>query len=918
MVFIDGLIPDAFLGINDEEFEKGDVEKESEDVFEEATLYFAQLEDINCEDADTITSEEIAVDEGYFADESEDLYDHFLMVDPLDGIEVLSAVRPEPSAISRRKENSLNDTLEYYCKLFSHVAVQVKSLSYNKKASNEIMRRLIEFYENHNDILPNISLTDDFYQIFDTESIALSLKNQYKHSGLDTYVIAEVQNGKSAREITAVLKRYMEESHVVDGENDRFLITSMNEIKTLRFLDKLKAFYDNGLAEYERNLGKRDIVSYDVIGSIKYFESTRFAVQQNEADIAQIVSPSIIRLDTESFVCGACGDKQNYEYPFIKTALINTKPDDFFTIIPTIEVCAECGSNNLLPSNYFDIISENLKKKLEGDFDVAILRERLNKLSDNFTVYYYNLPKPVILSAIPNDLKSYFVDKGDDSFTVDTVEAVQSVDVSKEIKAYKNKISNLKNKNLLFFCTAKEDKESGLADIEFLNKSKLVAKTYSIISKAFCCALGLDYLTMKGRAISSLLFFLEDYIPFIINPFVVVRESAANLVGAIDDVEFSRISNDYARIIKLLEDNIDYFAFVPITVSNNSYNNLNQFTFDTKMRSVIDHITDSMIINNMRDDLVELCLVGNSEPFANAKVKLKAVLADPYNELPLKKFNKSLEDYSNTYISLDNLTECYRGKKNWLSRAYVSNKDHKEIIDAFTTKDIYDVMKIVFDVGEYDCLKQSLEQFREKFEGKAKLAFYYEDLFPEVDFEKYSTDEIQFFYICSRRLGENFQDYLERVRSHKTYGEDVACKHRAWFSEWIEFFFGVVKEELLSKQKPSDILFMDIMKNIAAYGSFVSLQAFSINEAIFKTSLIELKGFEYPNLNRDKELAKYILYYHSYKVSEIQVLLSECDDDLDTVIAVLLRNTDALEEEFMESSNFIRNILSSQFSLNFA
>lgn len=780
------------------------------------------------------------------------------------------------------------ETLERYLTIFSNLAIHAVDHDFNKSASMEIAKRLIEFYDSHNDILPDVMLS----------------RSAGKGS-LQSYVLQKIRNHETIKEIFENLKRYFMDNHIVQSNNNRFYLSAANESRVLTFLNQLKSFYDGDLAEYERISNAGNIVRYDFNKELNHLSTISSKFENN------IIYPSQVFVDQATFVCGKCGQTVPYE-SFIKAVFLDTsKEDDFLSVFPSFEVCRACGSINTLPFNYFDSISSNLKENFKSEIDLSLLRERLCRLSDRFMVYPYHISNRAFYAATPPELVSYFKRDYSEAVEVKSFDET-TLNLEDSVKQYKL----LLNQYVSFNGVGSKEKEDSnkIITTDFDVKDFHVAEIYSAMSKIACYSFGIDYCLLKEKAIQSLLFFLDDLVPFTSNPYALLTSQAMQMIDLIKNETFQDLKYEFQQVMAGLESYQDYFSFLPIIHSANQYSHLEYYTFDVKMKSLIDRISDGMIIFNLYHDLKGTCVVGESPPFLCNKGTLKSVLLMNNFKSSLNKFNHSLHS-----VSTEHVTQLIYTTSHWLREKWLTIFEDNNIFSAFSRKDIYDIVKSVFSTdSEWGDLKKSLEPLREKVFSMNKLEFYYKDLFPDEDFSCYDFRDIQFFHLIKREEQENFHHYLDRIRKNEIpHQSENSIKHNDWFKDNISQFFFVLGNYLISKKEYSEVVFMDIMKYMTVYGVEVMAKAFGIGGVFMENTFSSVKPYYFPEMNERKELVKQILFSFPYVDPSLQVMLSECLDDPEVVIPLLLTEPEILEEEFRFSSAEVKELLKEQIGLSF-
>lgn len=941
MVFIDDFLPDPTIGLDDSD------ETEEFALIEFFADQTAKLNEIS----ERVSDELNDVEENLVDDGSEDDYflelpdptlglDDFEEVAPTEEIQLGSSGEVESSGdvivlgadslpekltpqapVRRRRIYTVEESLKSYSKVLTGTMSQLRSQGQNDKHSKEIQKRLVEFYDYHNDIFPSVMLSNEFYAAVKTTGYADdSIKDIYKRDDLSNFIIAEIRRGRDILSIIELLKEFFLQAHVVNSKNQQFLLTAMNEAKALAFLNKLKSYHETELASYEKDLSTRNLTQVNVDTNVNRFISVTSSYAGENAlatrSKQEAAYPTKVYLDSYTFICGnaECGSEERYEYPFLKAIIINSPKDDFLTLIPTLEICTNCGAYNFLPANYYTEIVKNIRTIFKQDFNTEYLKNSLSRLSSDFTRYSYELPRSVLIEALPSDLKTLYEDRGAATPTIIVTSADQPLDLIKASSDYKKKISTLMQAKSLSFDKLRQEEATNLVSINLEVSRLLAGEVYASLTKMLCTAIGSDYKIMKEKAINSLLFFLEDYIPFMVNPFTVVREYATNLVGLMEDEAYQQLSAEYEEVKAQLDQLADYLAFVPITVSESKHKHLEEFIQDNFMKNFLNYVSDAMILFSMKEELVDLCIVGQYAPFLPTKTKLKSILTLNQRDSHLKKFNKSLNSVSG---EKERVTQFLFTSRNWIVNKWSSRKEHKLLLHAFLSKDIYDVMQIVYSKeNQYPKLRESLDSIKPSFEGKNKLEFYYGDLFVEEDFEKYSAEGIDLFYIVPREEGEDLKHYLEEIRAKGSRLKHGKIKHRGWFSQHVGEFFEILKENRLSQLKEEDVLFMDILKSMTVYGPKVMAQAFSLNDNILNFVASDFDDITLPTFDKEKEFAKQLLYQYPYTNSTLQLMIAECiSDDVDTIVSLLLSEPNLLEEEFASAPAIVKNTLSEQFGL---
>ena len=773
-----------------------------------------------------------------------------------------------------RRPLSMMDTLDQYEPMFVRLATLVKDYDFQKKASDEIGKRLIRFYDEHNDILPNIMLNKSL-----------------GGGSIQSYVIHKIRNHCSVKDILEVLKKFFMQNAVVENDNNRFFISAENENRVILFLNEIKSFYSNDLSTFEKANQKQDLVVYDFGGEMSQIVNI---ISNPNINLAY---PEKIFLEKGTFICGGCKKEVEYDSGFLKTALMNTSSEnDFLSVYPTFEVCGMCGNINVLPYNYFEIIANNLKANFKKEVDIKIIRERLQGLS-NFTVYPYQISRDAYYDALPSDLSNFF--EKDQYAIIPDIEEVEleKLDVSKSASDYLKLVSQL---------------ESGKKAI--LEKSSSSSNVNSILARMFCFVFGVDYSNLKNNAIQSILYFFDDFIPFLIKPDVILDFYAAELAGIENKEDFVKGYKEYSSVLSLLEKRKDYFCFVPITNYFVDCPSSKYLSYDERLEKIVDYISDTMIIFHLQSDLVNSCKIGLRFPFVRNRASFLRVLESPSKNL-FKQFNDSL--YSGQPVAFKDILKY---QNNWITNLVIPNQFIANLLKYFTKRDIYGLVKEVFSSANKNFVFQNnLKAFKDEVLNQGKLEFYYKELFPDVDFSLYSDEGIAVFFQYEKNTND-FDSYLQALKDTSNTSLDsiknISIKYGDWFSENIPIFFDVLVHYILCAVSPKDILYMDILRYLFIYDIDFIAQIFGVDKSLMEISLSSTTEYIFEDVDIELELAKRFLVVFPYTDSTLQLLLSENDNtDLDTIISILLSEKDILLSEFSDSSEAIKNLLRKKFNI---
>ncbi len=863
-----GLYTEEFDKIMDDEFADmpNSIILEKDNVLDSITLEKDNVLAIEDFELDSMSLENLSILDD-FLDDSEELDDSFINTNT-----ALVISKESNTNVVLRRPLSMMDTLDQYEPMFVRLTTLAKDYDLNKKASDEIGKRLIRFYDEHNDILPNIML--------DRASGGGSIQS---------YVIHKIRNHCSVKDILETLKKFFIENAVVASDNNRFFISAENENRVILFLNEMKSFYSNDLSVFEKMSQKQDLVTYDFGSEMKQIVNVISNPNIN------LVYPEKIFLEKESFICGGCKKEVKYDSGFLKTVIMNTSSEnDFLSVYPTFEICSACKNINVLPCNYFEVIASNLKENFKKEVDIKIIRERLQELS-HFTVYPYQISRNAYYDALPNDLSNFF-EKDQYTIIPDSEEVeVKKLDVSKSISDYLKFVSQL---------------ESGKkVSSEKLTVSK---NSYSLLARMFCFVFGVDYSNLKNNAIQSILYFFDDFIPFLIKPSVILDFCAAELAGIEKREDFSKEYKEYVEVLTLLEKKKDYFCFIPITHYFVDCPSSKFLAYDKRLQKIIDYISDSMIMFHLQSDLVNSCKIGLNFPFLRNRASFLRVLESPSKSL-LKQFNSSL--YSGQPSGFKDIIQY---QSIWITNTIVVNPFVANLLKYFSRRDIYGLVKEVFsDVNKNGVFQDSLKFFKDEVLSQNKLEFYYKELFPEVDFSLYSDEGITIFFQYDQEDEGDFESYLKVLKTTSAESiKNISIKYADWFSENISIFFDVLVHYILCKVDRKDILYIDILRYLLVYDIDFIAQVFGINKTLMEISLSSTSEYSFDEVDIELELIKRFLLIFPYSDPTLQLLLSENDiNDLDAIISILLSEKEILACEFSGSSEKVKGLLKKKFNI---
>lgn len=792
--------------------------------------------------------------------------DSFIDIDAL----LLTPEVPKTDIVLRRPLPML-DTINQYEPMFVRLATLVKDYDFNKKASDEISKRLIRFYDEHNDILPNVMLSKDI-----------------GGGSIQSYVIHKIRNRCSVKDILEILKKFFKENTIVTSGNNRFFISSENENRVILFLNEMHSFYLNDLATFEKENQKQSLILYDFGGEVG-----RLANLISAPDI-NFVYPNKIFLEKGTFICGECKKEVTYNAGFLKTALMNTSSEnDFLSVYPTFEICNLCGNINVLPYNYFEAIATNLKANFKKEVDIKFIRDCLQKLS-NFTVYPYEISRAAYYAALPNDLFNFFEkDQYDIIPECEEVE-VKKMDVLKSTSDYLRLVSQL---------------ESGKRVV--YEKSNITDTLYSLLARIFCFVFGVDYSTIKNNAIQSVLFFFEDFIPYNTKPSAILDFYALELAGIEKKEDFIKEYKEYVDVLTFLEKKKDYFCFIPITHYFVDCPSSKYLVYDKRLQKIVDYISDTMIIFHLKSDLIDTCKIGLSTPFLRNRASLLNVLNKPSRAL-IKQFNNSLNAAQPVILK-----DIMKFQENWITNNVLANSFIANLLKYFSNRDIYGFVKEVFSNSNKTAIfAKNLEVLREEVFCQSKLEFYYKDIFPDVDFSMYDDSGITIFFQYDSEE-KDFASYLKVIKDGKSKDiKNVTIKYNDWFRENISVFFDVLINYVLCNVRQKDILFMDMMRYLFTYDLEFIVQIFGINNTMMEVALSSTSEYIYEEIDIELELVKRFLLIFPYTDSTLQILLAESESsNSDATIAMLLSEKELLAYEFSNSSEEIKKLLKKKFNI---
>lgn len=846
------------------------IDDESGDISPDSDHFDLDDLDIYAIDTDITSLENLAT----LDDFEEDTDDFFVESDNLPETSDVALVPLDNSNanVILRRPLSIMDTLDQYEPMFVRLTTLVKDYDLNKKTSDEIGKRLIRFYDEHNDILPNIMLD-----------------RTLGGGSIQSYVIHKVRNHCSVKDILEILKKFFIKNTIVENDNNRFFISAENENRVILFLNEIQSFYLNDLSAFEQINKRQDLVAYDFRGEMGQLVGIISNPNIN------LIYPQKIFLEKGTFICGGCKKEVEYGSAFLKTALMNTSSEnDFLSVYPTFEVCSICGNINILPYNYFEVIASNLKANFKKEVDIKIIRERLQELS-NFTVYPYQISREAYYDALPNDLSNFFEK---DNYTIvpnSEEEEVEKLDIFKSMSDYFKLVSQL---------------ESGKKVTA--EKTSNLDNSYTLLARMFCFVFGVDYLNLKNNAIQSLLYFFDDFIPFLIKPSVILSFCAAELAGIEKKEDFIKEYRQYSEILSFLEKKKDYFCFVPITHYFVDCPSSKYLAYDKKLQEIVNYISDTMIIFHLQSDLVDTCQIGLNPPFLRNRASFLNVLKNPSKSL-FKQFSNSL--YSGQPLDF---TDIIQYQSNWITNSIIPDFFTASLLKYFSRRDIYGLVKEVFsDDNKNGIFQKSLEIFKDEVTNQGKLEFYYKDLFPDIDFSLYSDEGINIFFQFDLDSIDDFESYLKMLKiTSIENAKNISIKYADWFNQNISMFFDILIHHILCIVSNKDILFVDILKYIFTYDVDFIAKVFGIDNSLVEIALSSTEEYCYEEVDIELELAKKFLAIFPYADSTLQLLLSENDvDDLDTLVSILLSEKETLSCEFSNSPEKIKTILKKKFNI---
>jgi hypothetical protein len=497
-------------------------------------------------------------------------------------------------------------------------------------------------------------------------------------------------------------------------------------------------------------------------------------------------------------------------------------------------------------------------------------------------------------------MKPYFDDRLRPKVVYHTDQAAGPVDISGDVKKYRDavkrmravRLANLENITL---------GETIFSDDGSLKLSYSL-RANSVILRAFCHALSVDYGMLKRQASSSFLYFLRDSMPFVPSSINVASAEAESMIGLRDAAQWNNLSEMYEKALALTSQKRDFFSFIPMTMSPFADGGgLNDIACDSRFVELVDYVSDGIVMFHLRKNLSKMCLVGVRPPFKASNVKLPNVVASG-DQRNVAKFSDSIIKGIEQGEYASQLKFTYKG---WISAQPSVVSYSPELFKALCTRDIYTVAKIVGTDGTYAAYAESLADVIAKASNTSRLEFYYGDIFhDQVDeLVQLSDEKIRHFVLIDRVDAESPSEYLERVATLDTANlRDFRVSHERWFVDHMALTFEMMCEYLRSRVDPSDVRFSDVMRNIAVYSPNVVLRVFGLGDAVSTLALSNVDTFTYPNISRKSWMLRHILMYFPWQDPTLQQLLSECDDSDGAIIAVLQENQDLVAYEIRDLS----------------
>ena len=746
----------------------------------------------------------------------------------------------------------------------------------NKSITTTIMQKLNEYYNvNNRNIIPSID---------------------FGTTDPPTIILNAIREKKSTKSILSDLKQHFDNERVLTVGNSYFSFTGSVESKIVDFINKIREYYHSELSDYDN---PQSAIGDSFLMEFREYISSLASIISDPQDL---VYPSCIDLSSMSFKCGYCGGISKYIYPFMRGSITNTDSKEWsFFILPTFEMCSSCNHSNMLPENIFNHISSNIKADFEK-VDMQELKEKLFSLSSKFKMQHYVISSETISEYITPNMQTLFTFLSSDEVITVEEEKVASFNLDSAINQYRSTISKLSGNFDTSNVVSAISGDSDLSD-------ELLDKFSSDFAKIFCSILGFDYGILKENAINSLLYFMEDSIPFILNPVNILEAKSIYYAGVSEESHYLRLQKNFDTCLDNLYKYRDLFSFVPLLHSNISNKNLQDYQKDERMCKFISYCSDNMIIYSLRK---EIRFIGEA----------KKDIGDILNKSPMSatSLRKSLESLQK---NIDSDSNGMHINVLFYFNKFISTKfqpyfmlDYTKLCNNLSSKNIYNTIKELDTISEdvdlptflpgLGDLRSSLSAYTDKVHKLSFAEFYYQDLFPDEDLSQLDCSFID-IPVRIEKGDLSVSDYFANMKhSEINKLEKNHILYDEWFDNHISVFFDLFSKFLLKDVSYKDALVMDIFRSLACNKFQNVLNFFKISDSISKVLIASLSDFSFDYISPEIDFAKMILSNIPYKDDDLSVIVSS-SDDLDTMIDLLLSDYDSLFAELSDSSDLIKD-----------
>jgi hypothetical protein len=868
---------------------------ESPGFVEDISIDFDEFTSVD--ETEDVMDSEIIVDADFVIDGGSEVFDG--NVEVIDFVDSNLSVGRESSLVVKRRlpakiPTDVPNTVAQYSDVLSRTVSAFKGTRIEKKASyEELAKKLTSFYHAHNkNIVPSIVLDKG-------------------GSTPSAFILYSVRNRLSVDLIVEELSKKFEGRNIVLSDGSSFKVT---EIVKRRFRDLIvlvKNYYESELALFDSNSKHSVDNAYDNV--IKYMAGVEVLFK----NVGILCYPRAIDLENRQYVCGSCGTKSEFSRPFVRSIISNADSLEWvFTVLPAFEYCMSCDHANVLPGNYFKVISDGLKKAFVAG-PVDEVRSRLRALHSEFTVCDYEPSPEEVSNVLTPDIsglfvrfpKSEVVDSGEDRFDY-------KFDLRSEVAAFKEY-----EKSLLPIVSRKVTEKdyvvNGLSE-------EILSDFRSKFTRIMCGVVGSDYFILKKKAINSLIYFIEDSIPYVSSPYVVLMAYSDYHLGVMSETDYLSVSLQFHDVKLNFLKYKDLFSFVPLIHSTLSHDKFERYVSDDEVRYFLDYCSDNIILFSLRNEILKLTSYEKVHGELNKTVfekLLKNLFVKPMGsktsgiDVGAKKLQEIIvmgdSDallYRMERMSLKFMCAEYNsfvGFDYSIPFRYMSNKDVWNLYKVLNGE--LETDKFVSELPGLESLRENVKMFGDEVMSKSRAEFYYQELFEGVDLSQVDVSSVD--VPCRPPVdGRDFEEYfrsLKQGKELKASKEMVKCSD--WFDGNISNYFGLLAKYLISGSSISDLLFMDVVGALSCNSLDSVLRFFGISESLAALLLSDSQEFVLPVSDPDEISAKMVLEKYDYVDSDLKLMASQLEGQ--ELIDALESDLDLLASEFREESAEIKQIL---------